>query len=158
MVMQYKNHTKPVENSPTIVDVEQNSTFTTSSQSCNKGITWGDFYSSRSGGCLCPFKRLGLRFSYFMGQLKSPHNFMRKLPDRQTDRYFDRNKSHYKLICHSNKRPFSLIWFCTFEFDITWLEPPRTLPTTSYRSWYHNINSTHYIVDNAKVNIPKQSS
>ena len=25
--------------------------------------------------------------------------------DRQTDRYFiDRNKSHYRLICHSNKR------------------------------------------------------
>ena len=28
-----------------------------------------------------------------------------KVPDRQTDRYFiDRNKSHYRLICHSNKR------------------------------------------------------
>ena len=27
------------------------------------------------------------------------------LSDRQTDRYFiDRNKSHYRLICHSNKR------------------------------------------------------
>ena len=27
------------------------------------------------------------------------------LIDRQTDRYFiDRNKSHYRLICHSNKR------------------------------------------------------
>ena len=26
-------------------------------------------------------------------------------PDRETDRYFiDRNKSHYRLICHSNKR------------------------------------------------------
>ena len=25
--------------------------------------------------------------------------------DRQTDRYFiDRNKSHYRLICHGNKR------------------------------------------------------
>ena len=25
--------------------------------------------------------------------------------DRQTDRYFiDRNKNHYRLICHSNKR------------------------------------------------------
>ena len=26
-------------------------------------------------------------------------------PDRQTDKFFiDRNKSHYRLICHSNKR------------------------------------------------------
>ena len=43
--------------------------------------------------CYTTFKKLVVYFS------QKPQT------DRQTDRYFiDRNKSHYRLICHSNKR------------------------------------------------------
>ena len=45
----------------------------------------------------------------FLGLILHKHiiwkSHVTKVADRQTDRYFiDRNKNHYRLICHSNKR------------------------------------------------------